>query len=366
MTRDSHLFIHQQPGCSTVIEMLWIMFRIIKCSLKSMFWRFISLIFQSKSLISWYDPVGRIGLSFAILFKYSWSFIQPANYFVIWIDHVPVKTASLKLQYLGHHTPTVRIPADWKRSRGPFGSGNSLIPLSHVVVGSFRLQRARKAGWHLVSSLFVGIAVCPLAPILSSHLHSTFISRFRRPFIFVIATRIQTSVRSVNPPFAAIPSSVGTSVWPNVHLSCVFIDWLSSHLSLTLVLNWGLTPLWQDGSDGGAAGGHSGCSVPGGCSRGPHSGDDRPLAVALLIRLAKLGGESPHLAPLPTLVCASSGCLVSVCVRWCTCVNACARTSATGRTLPFVGGPFVVARLFPGMCAGIKGGMMGIKRKVKV
>ncbi len=81
-----------------------------------------------------------------------------------------------------------------------------------------------------------------------------------------------------------------------------------------------------------------------------------PLAVALLIRLAKLRGESLHLAPLLTLVCVflehvlSQSASVRVCC--CTCVYACVcvHTSATGRTLPFVGGPFVVALLSPGMC----------------
>lgn len=95
-------------------------------------------------------------------------------------------------------------------------------------------------------------------------------------------------------------------------------------------------------------------------------GVDRPLAVDLLIKFANLGGESPPLTSPPDSCASSLGMSSIVCV--CVCYyypSVCACTSATGRTLPFVGticcGPVLSWYVWV-----LKGGMMGIKRKVKV
>ncbi len=96
-----------------------------------------------------------------------------------------------------------------------------------------------------------------------------------------------------------------------------------------------------------------------------------PLAVALLIRLAKLRGESLHLAPLLTLVCVflehvlSQSASVRVCC--CTCVYAC--VSAHKCYWPnsaLCRGTICCGPTLSWYVWVLKGGMMGIKRKVKV
>ena len=117
-------------------------------------------------------------------------------------------------------------------------------------------------------------------------------------------------------------------------------SWLSSHLSLTLILNWGLNPLWHNGSVQGPQWFVSPRRVS---DQKAQKGDDRPLAVALLIRFAKLRAENPHLPPSPRLIYKFLEYVFYPCVYVCVCLWLCVNahpwmcTSATGRTLPFVG-----------------------------
>lgn len=163
------------------------------------------------------------------------------------------------------------------------------------------LQSARKGQLAFIARFLAYLGVLPFAapPLFYlSHLHSVYISWFRRVFIFVIVTPYTDcySGRSVNPP-SPLVYSVHPLGLMNVHVFCVFIDWLSSHLSLTLGLNWGLNPLVARRIRLGAQW-HSDSSAWG---DGSDEGVGKPLAVALLIRLAKLRGESPHLAPFSLL-----------------------------------------------------------------
>lgn len=93
-----------------------------------------------------------------------------------------------------------------------------------------------------------------------------------------------------------------------------------------------------------------------GSHEGAQRGDDRPLAVDLLIRLAKLReGESPHLAPPPdSSVCFLSMSCISPCLHVCVDVHVSMRVRDAQVLLaelcPLSGGPFVVALLCPGMC----------------
>lgn len=102
-------------------------------------------------------------------------------------------------------------------------------------------------------------------------------------------------------------------------------------------------------------------------------GVDRPLAVALLIKFANLRGECPHLSPVPTLnICVPWVCLLTICVyvlvRVCvgTHLCVCARTQVLLAELCPLSGDHLLWPCSVLVCVGIKGGMMGIKRKVKV
>lgn len=137
----------------------------------------------------------------------------------------------------------------------------------------------------------------------------------------------------------------------NSHVFFVFIDWLSSHLSLTLVLNRGPNPA---GGRIGHAGGHSGVSVEGWGG----GGVDSPSAVALLIRRAKLRGESPPLSPLLTPTSLPSARLTRICVRarGDVHVSELVRPQALLAELCPLSGYHLLWPYYVLVCVGIKGG----------
>lgn len=149
------------------------------------------------------------------------------------------------------------------------------------------------------------------------------------------------------------------------HVFCVFIDWLSSHLSLTLILNWGLTP--PCGSRAGQARGPRWFLNPGRVQMRRLRVGWQTLGCGSSAQICQVKRGKPPLISPPTtstmLLCVSWVRLltISVCTYVCVCVHKYYWPNSALCRRDHLLWPSSVL-----VCVGIKGGMMGIKRKVKV